>query len=97
MNPLRVVGLSAIYLLLFSTLLVYHTVRTLAVAQPDELIWYLSEFPPERLIAAFFMWVISNPVIALVFLQMGIQALILGFVTDWGIQVLRRRIRIFNR
>ena len=92
MSPLRVVGLSILYFLLSSGLFVYNTVRVLAVAQPDELIWYLSECPPDRLIAIFFAWIVRNPIIILSFFGVSIQALILGFLTDRGIQVLRRRL-----
>ena len=97
MSLLRVVGFSALYFLLFSSVCAYQTVRVLAIAQPDELIWYLSECPPERLIAIFFMWVVRSPVIVLTVLQLGVQALVLGALTDWGIQTLRRHIRPFIR
>jgi len=95
MSPLRVVGFSVLYFLLFSGLFAYDTVRVLAVAQPDELIWYLGECPPERLTAIFFAWIIRNPILILSFLGMSIQALVLGFLTDWGIQTLRRHMRPF--
>jgi len=95
MRPLRVIGFSVLYFLLFSGFFAYNTVRVLAVAQPDELIWYLSECPSERLIAILFAWIIRNPIMILSFLGMSIQALILGFLTDWGIQTLRRHMRPF--
>jgi len=93
MRPLRVVGFSVLYFPLFSSLFAYNTVRVLAAAQPDELIWCLSECPPERLIAIFFAWIIRNPIMILSFLGMSIQALVLGFLTGWGMQTLRRHMR----
>ena len=97
MSPPKIVGFSALYFLFFSGLFAYHAIRTLAFAQPDELTWYLSECPLGRLIAIFFIWIIQSPVMILRFLQMGIQALLLGFLTDWGIQFLRRHVQLFIR
>lgn len=92
MRTIRVLGFSVIYFLLFTGYFIYLTIQTLAIVQPDELVWYL-QHPYESLVSMIIKWG-RNPSMILTFLQMMVHSLLLGFITEWGYRFLRRRFRL---
>jgi hypothetical protein len=91
-KPIRVLGFSVVFFLLYTVYFVYFEIRTLAMSQPNELIWYL-QLPLESMIPMILKWVSRNPLLILTFLQIVIQALVLGLLTELAWNFLRRHLR----
>ena len=92
MRFVRVLGFSVLYFLLFTGYFLFLTIQTLAAVQPHELIWYL-QHPLESLASMIIKWG-RNPLMVMTFLRMMFGALILGFMTEWGYGLFRKRFRL---
>jgi len=86
MRPLRVALFSIAFFTFFVSYIAFLMLRTLASAEPDALIWYLTEYSPSQLIALFLATIGRSPMMILSFLSMLGLALLFGFVTETVIQ-----------
>jgi hypothetical protein len=90
MRLYRVLCFSIFYLALSVGYFTYLAVRMLATVEPDTLIWYFSEYSLDRLIVMLLLWITNSPMTTLGLVGMLIASFILGFLTEFGIQYLRR-------
>jgi len=86
MRPLRVALFSIAYFTLFVSYMAFLMLRTLASAEPDALIWYLTEYSLGQLITLFLATIGRSPMMILSFLSMLGLALLFGFLTEIVIQ-----------
>jgi len=86
MRPLRVALFSIAFFTFFVSYIAFLMLRTLASAEPDALIWYLTEYSPSQLMALFLATIGRSPMMILSFLSMLGLALLFGFVTETVIQ-----------
>jgi len=82
MRPLRVALFSIAYFTLLVSYMAFLMLRTLASAEPDALIWYLTEYSLGQLIALFLVNIGRSPMMILSFLSMLGLALLFGFLTE---------------
>jgi len=82
MRPLRVALFSIAYFTLFVSYIAFLMLRTLASAEPDALIWYLTEYSLGQLITLFLATIGRSPMMILSFLYMLSLALLFGFLTE---------------
>jgi len=93
MRGMRALGFAAIYLFIHIISIVVFTVKP-HLGSP-ELAWYLQH--PWHALSTMFGELIRSPLLILSLLSLVLYSFILGFITDWFLSALERRIQLRKR
>ena len=90
MSKTRIILFSLIYFIVLSGYIAYLLMITLASAEPDALIWYLTTYSLDQIIFVAVGKISNNPMAVFGFAGMVLLALLFGFLTELGVSFIKK-------